>query len=488
MQPGLEREVWLTWKGRSSKGTGGERRRAGAFAALAIACAVARAPSVAHAQTADVLPSARASTAEPVRGLTLDQALGLAKRGNKNLTVQRARLAQVRTNIEQAWSALFPVVTAQGKYSRNYKNVALDFDQLFAQLGVAPAPPAPGAPAAPDLVVTILKENELDGSLNATMPLIEPAAYPALDAAKTGYRSSEAGYESFEDDILYLVAQTFYAAAVSDEVLMVRRSAIDVATATLDNAQTRLTAGTVTAVDVDRAELALVRARQAELEARYGREQSYRALATMIQEKSPLKVQPTESLPPVAETDLDSALRLRPELRGLVLATAAAEAEARAYGWKWAPTLSAFGNAHIGNYVGFTGNSYSWDFGAQLDWTLFDGGNRDAQRHRADAQKAESEARAEVLRDSISDDLADNRSQLGTKREAVKASQRGVALASATLTLVRSQYEAGTMTQVDLLAAQDALMNAEESLAQSRFEAAIADLSLRRTAGTFPPR
>ena len=134
MQPEMEREVSLTWKGRSSKRTGRGRRRAGAFAALAIAFAVARAPDVAHAQAADVLP-AQASPAGPVRELTLDQALVLAKRGNKNLVVERARLAQAHTNIEQAWSALFPVVTAQGKYTRNYKNATLNFGALLMGLG-----------------------------------------------------------------------------------------------------------------------------------------------------------------------------------------------------------------------------------------------------------------------------------------------------------------------------------------------------------------
>ena len=64
---------------------------------------------------------------------------------------------------------------------------------------------------------------------------------------------------------------------------MARRSSIEVARATLKNAQTRLSAGTVTKVDVDRAELAVLRAEQMEREARHGREQAYRGLATLIQ-------------------------------------------------------------------------------------------------------------------------------------------------------------------------------------------------------------
>ncbi len=450
-------------------------RRSVGLAAV-VAAALALAPAISRAETAE-------TAGRQPRALTMEEALAMAKRANKNLVVERARLAQAHTNIEQAWAALFPVVTAQGKFTRNYKNATLNFGALLDALGFVPTMPSTGG-----YDVTILKQDQFDANVSAIMPLIAPAAYPALDAVKKGYGSSEANYAGSEDTILYSVAQTFYAAAVSDEVLVVRQSAIKVAQATLDNAQTRFAAGTVTKVDVDRAELALVRAQQGELDARYGREQSYRALATLIQADGPLTAIPPESLPPPEKTDLDMALHLRPEFRGLILSEESSDAQRRAYGWKWAPTLSAFAKANIGNYVGFTGDKYAWSVGAQLDWTLFDGGTRDAQRHLAAAQAAQAAAQATVLTDSIRDDLANNRSLLETRRQGVAAAQRGADLAAETLDLVRSQYEAGTITQVDLLAAQDNLVIAQESLASARFDVAIADLALRRTAGTFPPR
>jgi outer membrane protein TolC len=418
-----------------------------------------------------------------MRELTLDQALVLARRGNKNLVVERARLAQAHTNIEQAWSALLPVVTAQGKYTRNYKNATLNFGALLMGLGVMTTMSNTGG-----YNVTILKQDQFDANVSAIMPLIAPAAYPALDAVKKGYGSSEANYEASEDTILYSVAQAFYTAAISDEVLLVRDSAINVAQATLDNSQTRFAAGTVTKVDVDRAELALVRAKQGELDARYAREQSYRALCTLIQADGPLKAVPPETLPPPGETDLDMALHLRPEFRGLILTEESYDAQRRARAWQWAPTLSAFAKANVGNYVGFSGDNFAWSVGAQLDWTLFDGGTRDAQRHLAAAQAAQAAAQAVVLTNAIRDDLANNRSLLETRKEGVKAAQRGAELAVETLDLVRSQYEAGTVAQIDLLAAQDNVVIAQESLASARFDAAIADLALRRSAGTFPPR
>ena len=261
------------------------------------------------------------------------------------------------------------------------------------------------------------------------------------------------------------------------------------ARATLDNAKTRFTAGTVTKVDVDRAELALVRAEQLEREAQYARNQSYRTLATLIQLETPFRaVAPPMTVVVPPPQDEAMVLKLRPEFRAIEMSVHAADEQRKTDALKWSPSLSAFGNARRFNYQNFAFNNYSWAVGVQLDWIIYDGGARDAQRHLAAAQQAEAEARAAVLRDSIRDDLINGRSFLETKLHALDAATRSVALAQETIELVRTQYEAGSVTQVDLLQAQDGLVGAQEALAQAHFDVAVADLSLRRASGTFPVR
>ena len=445
------------------------------------ALAMVLAPVVVHAQAAS--PVAAQASPKPARFLTLDAALAGAKRANRTLAVEKARLAGAQTNVEQAWAALFPIITAQGRYTHNYKNATLDFGGLFTALGYPPKT-TPGMGGA--LTPTILKQEQLDASINATMPLIAPAAYSGLDAVKKGVRSSEASYDASESNVLLNVAQVFFLAAAADEVLVSRQSNITVSRATLENAKTRFAAGTVTKVDVDRAELAVVRAQQIALDAEYARQQSYRALATLMQDDVPFKVVPPEVPLKTPAESFDESLKRRPEFRALILSEESADATRRAYGWRWAPQLSGFARANIGNYIGFTGDRYAWAVGLQLDWTLFDGGTRDAQRHLAAAQAAQAEAQSQVLADSIRDDLENGRVYLETKRAALVASLRAVTLAQETLELVRSQYEAGTVTQVDLLQAQDNLVSAQEALAQARFDVSVADVNLRHAAGTFP--
>lgn len=427
------------------------------------------------------VPVLSASVQAADRELTLEQALEMGKKRNKSTVVENARLEQAQTQLSSAWALLLPTIAAQGKYTRNYDKFEFPGSPILDMNGM------PTGMSTPPLLIQPV--NQLDGVVSFSAPLIVPAAYPGLKSVKANIASAAANYELSETNILYAVAQAFYAAAVSDEVVTARRSNIDVARATLENAKTRLAAGTVTKVDVDRAELSTIRAEQAEREARQGRQQAYRALATLIQLEGPFRVKAPEALPPLpAEQPLDSVLQLRPEFRALELSARAADLQAKTDAWKWAPSISAFGNARKFNYDNFHRDRYSWAIGAQIDWVIFDGGNRDAQRHLANAQEAEALARVEVLKDSIRDDLANQRSLVDTKRQGVFAAVRAVELAKETIELVRTQYEAGTVTQVDLLGVQDSLVGAQEALAQLRFDLAVADLAYRKTAGTFPPR
>jgi len=408
----------------------------------------------------------------PSSTLTLDQAMTMARKANRSLVVERARLAQAKTNLEMAWSALFPTVAAQGRYTRN--NIAF----LFALTGENGAPPE---------VLTIQPKDQLDGTLSFSTPLIAPPAYAALKAVKASVQASEADYQTSLSNVLLAVAQAYYAAGISDEVVAARQSSIEVARATLQNAQTRFATGAVTRVDVDRAELAVVKAEQGAREARFGSEQAYRALATLLQKNPPFKVVLTTPAKIMDEPfELESALRLRPEIRSLDLGLRSLSAQSSAYAWRWSPTLSAFGNARLFNYDNFARQRHAWAVGLQLDWVLYDGGVRDAQRHGLDAQASEIAARADVFRDTVRDDLANNRGLLDTKRHAQTAAERQVDLAGETLELVRTQYEAGNAAQIDLLQAQDGLTAAKEALAQAHYEVAVTELSLRHAAGTFP--
>jgi outer membrane protein TolC len=447
-----------------------------------------------------------AGHASAERRLSLKEAIERARAANRDLQIGRSQVEEAAVAIERARVALLPTVAVQGKYTHNYKEVTLDLAQLNqGVLGLAAAVAVdPTSQRQADAIssfqqqlteqsqnpIIIQRGDQLDGALSVTVPLLVPSAYPALNAARKSIKAAKANYQVSEASLLFAVAQSFYAAAGTDELVAARKHAIEVAGETLKNAQSRFAAGMVNRVEVMRAELALVRAEQSLTEAEDARAQSYRALSTMIQLREPFSVSPTEPTENTRRTKnlVQQALELRPEFTATQLTIAAAGAQKRAGAWAWAPTLSAFGNARVFNYGGFAGDQYAWAVGLQLDWLLYDGGLRDAQRHQAAAQERTQKLRFEQLVDAVSDEVKNATQALSTKQKALTAARQSVDLSKETLTLVRAQYDAGTATQLDLLQSQDALVNSEVGVAQARFDLAISDLSLARVTGTFPSR
>jgi outer membrane protein TolC len=405
------------------------------------------------------------------RTLTLDDALSLARAHNRDLRVGRARLAASEAGIAQARAALAPTVAAQGRYTHNYKQVALDFAALspvFADMGP----------------IIIQKGEQLDGSLTANVPLVAPSAWLGYSAAKATAQAGEANYAVTEASVLTGVAEAYFAAAGTDEVVVAREHAVKVADETFAFAKARVGSQLANPVDVTRAETALVRAQQDLVEAQNSRASAYRGLATLLGTHDEFHAAPAANTA-AATGDVDHALAARPELAAERATLDAADKTSRANAYRWAPTLSAFGNAHLQNYAGFSGDKYSWAVGLQLDWTLYDGGARDAARHVADAQATEAQAHLELLHDTVSDDVANALGTLDTNRKAVDAAQRAVALANESLRLTRAQYEAGTAQQLDVLQAQDSVVTAEVGLAQAHFAVSLADVELRRATGSI---
>jgi outer membrane protein TolC len=452
---------------------------------------------------------ASAGTVAADRTLTLDDAIALARAHNRDLRAARERVVVANAGVEQARAALFPTLAAQGRYTHNYKEVDFEAAALAAptfaiadairatttspgeSAAIAAAENQSKAALAAQPTVVIQKQEELDGVINATVPVLSPPLYYALSAARESRNASDAGYQVTEAGVLVSVAQAYFAAAGTDELVVARQDAVKVATETFDVAKARVAAELANQVESMRAETALVRAQQDLTEAQNTRAAAYRALATLLGTREPIQV---KAIPWVAgepgafEALVGEARARRPEIAAERATIAAAEANARASVWRWSPSLSAFANLRGQNYTGFSGDKYAWAIGLQLDWLMFDGGARDAQRHIAESQRREAEARLELLADTVSDEVANARGSVETKSKGVSAAQRSVELARETLRLVRAQYEAGTARQLDVLQAQDVLVGAEVALAQAHFDVALADLQLRRAAGAFPGR
>lgn len=478
-----------------------------------------------------VLTAGRAH-AEPVgRAVTLDEALAQARAHDRDVLATREHLNQVKTDIDRAWVPLLPQITLQGKYTLNNKEIDLAVTPTptpgsFAELSqkaqadvirdLAPlASPASQAelvqvatfcangmhgsdpqcicqnnPTDPSCLVVIQQLNQLDFFINLSIPIVVPWAWYSLRAAKENYGAQRANADSTVAQLMVQVAASYFAAAGNDELVTARAHGVTVARETLDNAKARVEAGVSNRVDVTRAEQALVKAEQSLEDARASEASSYRVLATLIQLRDQFHVVGGAEPPVADETPrlVADGLRLRPELRAMSLQIASASANVMSAKLRWVPSLSGFGLFRAFSAPGFAGDHWAWALGVQLDWQLNDPGlpTRPGQLRLARSAERETRLRTAQLRDQISDEVATARDTLEVKRSAVNAARREVALADETLHLVRVQRDAGTVTQLDLLQAQDALIQAEVAMARARFDLGLAWVQLQRAAGLFP--
>jgi outer membrane protein TolC len=518
--------------------------------AFALCSVTALSPAISVAQQS-VRPATNPSTSDPAaRSLSIDDALKLGESQNRDLAAARARLKGSHADVERAMAALLPTLNVQGRLVINEPEVKVPFDQrvqtfsglvqggAISDASVALAKSgqlqqgaltqaladycrnATGAnrdtvdslcqqlinpagqlgktpPTAAELDAMLTSANpqiviqprlQLDATIAANVPLLVPAAYPALQGAKLAYRAQERQLDVTMAQVLQSVATAFFAAAGAEELVAARTNTIEVAQKTVDNARVRLQAGVVNKVEVTRAELALIQAKQRLLESQDNRASAYRMLATMIRQPAgSFKVVP----PPEPSTEMsaedqlvDQALKSRPELLSLELSGRAASSQVTSSWLRYSPNISLFGNIRLTNATGFAGRSDSYSFGAQLDWQVFDGFARDAQRHQFEAQRRDVELRLEQLRDSISDEVINARRNVVTKRQGLVTAQRALQMAQETLNLVRLQYEAGTATQLDLLTSQDQMDLASVGLAQARFDLSLSLIQLRRLIGS----
>ncbi len=466
------------------------------------------------------LATSAATSAEPpkiTRKLTLSDAIKAADENSLDLMQARARLEQSGTGIQAARAALLPTIALQGKYTHNSYAVELpatEFadsalqvgdalvsvsDDLYAQTGKTPSANVSGALSgyqqvktailtAPPIVIT--PQEQLDASVSVQLPLVVPWAWYQLRSAHRTVDAAEANFKVSRAQTLLLVAQYFYLAAGNEEVVTARHHAIEVAQKTLDDAIARVEVGAGNLVDQGRAQVAYDRAVQSATEAEAAREQAFRTLSTAIGVTGPYGVEvgnlPQDRFGP--GDDLAAMGRsLRPEFSLNIAQVSASQVSSKSNGARWWPTLSAFGQARTFNYAGFAGKNYAWSVGVQLDWALYDGGSSAASKRQFAALASEASARLTLLQLTISDDIANARRDLDVKHLAVGTAERAVSLSQQTLDLIRVQHDSGAISQLDLLTAQDALVSAELTLAQARFDRALADITLQRQVGTFPP-
>ena len=438
-----------------------------ALAALTLAQAPAPTPAPAATAAAPLLapsPAVLSVPAGPV--LTLADALRRANEANLDLQVAQSRLEQARAGVWKAWSYHLPQVSASATYVRNDQEATIS-----------------GTP------IVVQPLDSLTGLAKVTQALVTPSLWFSIRAAYAGEEVAALSTEQARRDVLFGVAQVYYGVASAKKLAGVAQELLATAQRQEKDAKVRLQAGTIAKVAYLRAQIDLSRADQDLIRALNGYESARFALANLLDRDPNFEVvEPPEPPVPADAAGLEaSALEQRPDLKAARRNVELATELRRATAGRYLPNLGAFGQWNVSDTAGLTGQKDSWAVGLALNWTLFDGGLREAELREGSAKVAEATASQRAQENRAVTEVRQSLLDLESARaNAVKAKEQEK-LAQENQRLVDVSYRAGAATAVEQADATAALRTASIAAATEELAAQLAALKLLKAAGAFDP-
>ena len=312
--------------------------------------------------------------------------------------------------------------------------------------------------------------------------------------------AAQASFEASADDLAAArlsaqatLAQSYLAlrAAESQQALLER--SVAAFRRSLELTQARYQSGVAARSDVLQAETQLKSAQAQGIEAAVQRAQAEHAIAVLLgKPPSALAIARTDALPAapaVPELLPATLLERRPDIAAAERRVAAAYARIGVADAAFFPALTLSANAgwRATSFADlFNAPSLFWSLGPALAQTLFDGGARRAasDEARASADQATSSYRQTVL--VALQEVEDNLVLADRLRAEAALQQEALAAARRNFEIVLEQYRAGTVSFLDVAAAQTAMLSSERSLLELRNrELAAINQLLKNIAGRW---
>lgn len=412
----------------------------------------------------------------PALADTLREALAKAYATNPQLTGQRAAQRATDETVPIARAAGLPSVSANGGYVENVLQVTGNTNGF----------------ASPDRQST--------ANTQLTVPVFQGGAVRnSVAAAETRVEAGRATLRGVEADLFTAVVGAYMDVIQNEAIVGLNQQNVRVLDTNLRASRDRFQVGDLTRTDVAQSEARLALAR-AQLQSAQARLISSREAYVRVVGSPPITLQdpPTlPNLPATPDTAVEVALRNNPVLRaaeGQRDATRYDIAVARA---SRLPQVNVVIGGNYYNYLGSlaagTGVRVGQDgtsatAGVALNLPLFQGGRPAAQVRRAEALRAQAIENVTFTERGV---VAQTRSAFAVYRssqEVIASAQVAVTANKLSLEGVRAENSVGTRTILDILNAEQELLNSQVTLVTARRDAYVAGFALLAAMGQAEAR
>ncbi|MDJ0689199.1 MAG: TolC family protein [Xenococcaceae cyanobacterium MO_188.B32] len=398
--------------------------------------------------------------------ITLEQAIELALRNNKDLQVSKLNLQQSEQELREARAALYPQLDANleargrdGQRSTRDENGNVTRDRLNN--------------------VTDDFE-EITGDVTATVELsydVYAGGRRSADIkrAKRQFRFNELDVERITEETRFAATRDYYGLQDADAQVEIQKAAVEDASQTLRDAQLLEQAGLGTRFEVLSAEVELADAQQALTRALAQQNIARRQLAQTLSIGQQVELQTADEIEEAGvwsislEETIVLAYKNRAELeQQLVLRELNAQQRQIALS-DIRPQVSLFA-AYEYQVVDF-GDTRRGDedenqyrLGTRLSWRLFDGGRASARADQAKTDIEINETQFANQRNQIRLQAEQAYYNLQANQKNIGTSQKALELAEESLRLARLRFQAGVGTQTDVIDSQTRLTTARGNL------------------------
>ena len=411
--------------------------------------------------------------AAPAGAETLREALAKAYNTNPTLTADRANVRAIDENVPIARAQGLPAANASVQYSENVYNDANTLSNPKRQIGLQP-----------QLSVPLYAGGGIRSSINA--------AKTRVDAGRLSLRDTEAS--------VFSSVVGAYMDVIRDEAIVsLNAQNVHVLEVNLQASRDRFQVGDLTRTDVAQSEarLALARSQLQSAQAQLisSREGYIRYVGTppgALEEPPALP-----NLPADPEVAVDVALKDNPALLAAQKSRDATVFDVGTAAAARLPRVSAVASGNYFNYFdslgsatqfGLTQTGKSATIGVQLNLPLYQGGGPTAQIRQAQARRGQAIEQVTEVERSV---IAQARSAYAiwkSSLQVIASSETAVNANKLSLEGVRAENSVGSRTILDILNAEQELLNSQITLVSAQRDAYVAGFSLLAAMGKAEAR
>ncbi len=407
------------------------------------------------------------------RELTLQEAIQIGLDNAPKITAAAGDYAAARQRVTEALSPLLPQLSGQWNGFEN---------QVVSTTTGALNPGAAG----------VVQERTITSRLVTTTATVTASqllfdfgkTWAATDAARSSAESFRQALELQRQTIAVNVKTAYFTLLLAKRLVGVNMAALDRALLNLKSAQGFYQVGTQPKSFVTRAEVDVANGRVSLIQAQNALALARVALNTAmgIAVSSPTEVRDIlayEPYPVDRDTLVAEALQHRPDYLQIKAQADSADATVRQKFRNFFPSIFATGT------YGATRADMNeiYDYGVQLTWSIFDGGNMIAQYKEAKANVDAIQARVRDTELTVWQDVQQSYLNMIAAEQQIGAAQKAVDSAQENFQLSQGRFDAGVANIIELTDAQLALTQAQSNEAQALANYRIAIAQLERAVG-----